>query len=77
MTEVGNTYVFEVPKDANKIEIRRAIEQLFDVTVKEVRTVRLPGKKKRLGRYEGYRPGLKKAYVTLAEGQSLELFENV
>jgi large subunit ribosomal protein L23 len=77
LTEVSNTYVFEVPHDANKIEIRRAVEQLFEVAVKDVRTVKLPGKKKRMGRYEGYRPGLKKAYVTLEEGQSLELFENV
>jgi len=77
MTEVANTYVFEVPREANKIEIRRAVEHLFEVKVKDVRTVKLPGKKKRMGRYEGYSPGLKKAYVTLEEGQSLELFENV
>ncbi|GBE29142.1 MAG TPA: 50S ribosomal protein L23 [Bacteroidetes bacterium] len=77
LIEKSNTYVFEIPPDANKIEIRRAVEKLFEVTVKDVRTVKLPGKKKRLGRYEGYRAGKKKAYVTLAEGQSLELYENV
>lgn len=77
MTEVGNTYVFEIPRDANKIEIRRAVETLFEVKVTNVRTVNLPRKKKRMGRFEGFRPGVKKAYVTLAEGQTLELYENV
>ncbi|MBS1262303.1 MAG: 50S ribosomal protein L23 [Calditrichaeota bacterium] len=77
MTERGNTYVFEVPKHANKVELRRAVETLFEVKVVQIRTVKLPGKKKRMGRFEGMRPGVKKAYVTLAEGQELELYENV
>lgn len=77
MTEVLNTYTFEVPCDANKVEIKRAVETIFEVEVNDVRTINVRGKVKRLGRYMGRRPSWKKALVTLKQGQSLELYENV
>ena len=75
--ETRNVVAFVVARDANKIEIRNAVEKLFDVSVKSVRTITVPGKRKRLGRYEGLRSGWKKAIVRLAEGQSIEFFEGV
>jgi large subunit ribosomal protein L23 len=72
-----NQYFFEVRKDANKIEIRKAVEKLFDVKVVSVNTLRLPGKWKRLGKSVGRSTGWKKAVVTLREGEVIELFEGV
>jgi large subunit ribosomal protein L23 len=66
--EAGQTVTFEVAKDANKIEIKQAIEQAFKVKVKDVRTMVTAGKAKRVGRSVGKRSAVKKAYVTLAEG---------
>jgi large subunit ribosomal protein L23 len=66
--EAGQTVVFEVARDANKIEIKRAVEQAFKVKVKTVRTMVTAGKSKRVGRTVGQRSAVKKAYVTLAEG---------
>jgi len=66
-----------VDRRANKIEIGKAVEELFGVHVLKVRTINVPGKPKRLGRYEGRRPGWKKAIVTLAEGETIEIFEGV
>lgn len=77
MTELQNTYAFEVPLNANKVEIRRAVETIFEVKVDDVRTIRVRGKLKRMGRYLGRRAATKKAMVTLKEGHKLELFENV
>ncbi len=77
LTEEQNTYTFEVPKAANKIEIKRAVEEIFEVNVLQVRTIRMNGKHKRLGRHEGKRPDWKKAMVTLKSGETLELYENV
>lgn len=77
MQEEHNTYAFEVPRTANKIEIKRAIETLFEVEVNDVRTINVHGKLKRMGRYIGRRSAKKKAFVTLKAGHSLELFENV
>ncbi|HSB70762.1 MAG TPA: 50S ribosomal protein L23 [Candidatus Methylomirabilis sp.] len=77
LKEEGNQYLFRVAKTANKVEIKRAIEQLFKVTVLEVRTVRLRGKVKRLGRFQGRRPDWKKAIATLKAGDSIELYEGV
>ena len=78
----ANVYTFIVSDDANKIEIGRAIEKLWDVTVEDVRTMRYPGKARRsfLGRMarnqsRGRRPGFKKAVVQLAEGDTIELYE--
>jgi large subunit ribosomal protein L23 len=69
--------VFEVAKDANKIEIRAAIEALFKVSVTQVRTVVLRGKIKRVGRFSGQRPSWKKAFVTLKAGDTIAFFEGV
>ena len=66
--EAGQTVTFEVAKDANKIEIKQAVEQAFKVKVKDVRTMVTAGKTKRVGRSVGKRSAVKKAYVTLAEG---------
>ena len=74
---VGNHVVFQVRRDANKEEIRRAVETLFKVKVEKVRTLNLLGKTRRVGRNVGRRPNWKKAYVTLAEGQRIDFFENV
>jgi len=73
----GNQYVFEVDRGANKIEIAYAVKKLFDVTVREVRTLNVKGKPKRLGAFAGRRPGWKKAIVTLKEGDYIEVFEEV
>ncbi|TLM66116.1 MAG: 50S ribosomal protein L23 [Deltaproteobacteria bacterium] len=68
LREAGQTIAFEVAKDANKIEIKQAVEQAFKVKVKDVRTIVTAGKVKRVGRNIGKRSAVKKAYVTLAEG---------
>lgn len=77
LRERENGYLFEVAKDANKIEIKQAIEAIFPVKVASVRTQRVHGKPKRMGRYAGHRPDWKKAVVTLQKGQTIELFEQV
>jgi large subunit ribosomal protein L23 len=77
LREKQNGYLFEVSRDANKIEIKRAIESIFNVKVSSVRTIRVHGKPKRQGRYAGHRPDWKKALVTLAKGSTIELFEQV
>ena len=75
--EEENIATFAVDPRANKHEIRRAVEELFDVEVLEVRTMRQPRKTRRLGKHMGHRPEWKKAIVRLAEGQSIEFFEGV
>jgi large subunit ribosomal protein L23 len=70
-------YTFVVANDANKIEIAHAIEKQFNVKVKDVRTMRYAGKEKRMGRFSGRKASWKKAVVTLAEGDSIEIFEGV
>jgi large subunit ribosomal protein L23 len=82
LMELENVYAFVVNKDANKIEIARAVEQLWDVKVEDVRTMVYRGKMKRsyIGRLNrnwslGRRPSFKKAVVKLAEGDSIELYE--
>jgi large subunit ribosomal protein L23 len=75
--EYAQQVVFEVAKDANKIEIRRAVQDLFKVTVTDVRTIVVRGKAKRIGRFGGRRPAWKKAYVTLKAGDNIEFFEGV
>lgn len=69
------TYAFEVSLDSTKPEIKRAIESMYSVAVESVRTSVVRGKIKRFGRFYGKRKNWKKAFVTLAEGQSLNLFE--
>lgn len=73
--EEANKVVFRIRKDANKIELKNAIESLFNVTVESVRTMNVKGKNKRLGRYQGKRSDWKKAIVTLKEGDTIEYFE--
>ena len=72
-----NKYTFEVPMDANKVEIRQAIEAIFNVKVERVNTVRVLGKTKRMGRFQGKRSDFKKAVVKLAEGSKITLFEGM
>ncbi|MCB9477342.1 MAG: 50S ribosomal protein L23 [Deltaproteobacteria bacterium] len=75
--EFAGHHVFEVSKDANKIEIRKAIEELFGVTVVDVQTCVMRGKNKRRGRQVGRQPNWKKAMVKLAAGESIDFFEGV
>ncbi|MCI9273658.1 MAG: 50S ribosomal protein L23 [Clostridiales bacterium] len=76
MTE--KKYTFEVKKDANKIEIAKAVEELFNVKVAKVNTLHVRGQMRRQGRNEGYTPSWKKAYVTLTEGSKpIEFFEGM
>ena len=77
VNEAGNQVIFRVHPQANKVEIRRAVESLFKVRVEKVRTTRQLGKIRRVGRHSGRRPDWKKAYVTLAEGSRIDFFEGV
>ena len=75
---VAKKYTFEVAKAANKIEIAKAVEELFKVKVAKVNTVNVRGKLRRQGRYQGYTRSWKKAYVTLTEdSKSIEFFEGM
>jgi large subunit ribosomal protein L23 len=75
--EETNKVTFVVRKDANKIEIKRAVEEVFGVNVLEVRTLNNRGKKKRVGARQGRKPDWKKAVVSLREGDRINLFEGV
>jgi len=77
LRERDNKFIFQVHPHANKHEIRQAIEHYFGVKVTEVRTMNVRGKVKRLGRFSGKRADWKKAIVTLAEGDSIDLFDQV
>lgn len=81
LKEGHNRYVFRVDARANKRQIKAAIEQLFEVKVKDVRTAIIRGKAStvmnRSGRFTGYKPNWKKAFVTLAEGDTIDLFDVV
>ena len=71
-------YTFEVAKDANKIEIAKAVEELFDVKVAKVNTINVDGKLRRYGRFEGYTASWKKAIVTLTEdSKTIEFFDGM
>lgn len=74
LREDGRTIVFEVAREANKIDIKRAVESLLGARVSDVRTALAHGKVKRQGRYVGRRPDWKKAYVTLRAGEKLPEF---
>ena len=73
----GNKYTFCVARDANKIEVKHAVEELFKVRVLDVATQNMNGKPKRLGRFAGKRSSWKKAICTLKEGDKIEIFEGV
>ncbi|UCD17691.1 MAG: 50S ribosomal protein L23 [Candidatus Zixiibacteriota bacterium] len=77
MREASNAYVFRVDGKANKREIKEAVEKAFNVRVVSVRTMVVPGKPKRLGRFEGRTGSWKKAVVTLQKDQNIADFENV
>ena len=77
MRETGNRFLFEVNPEANKLEIKDAVERIFDVSVEKVRTQNILGKLKRMGKNVGRRPAWKKAIVTLREGDNIDLFEEV
>ena len=72
--ENNNRYIFRVSINANKIEIKKAIEKVFAVKVVKINTIRMEGKPKRMGKYEGYKSAYKKAIVKIAEGQKIDAF---
>lgn len=72
-----NKYTFQVTRGATKIDIRRAVEDMFDVAVKSVRTMNCPGKQRRVGRSVGFKPDWKKAIVTLRDGEVIDMYEGV
>jgi large subunit ribosomal protein L23 len=77
LQEQNNHFVFRVAKDANKIDIRKAVEKLFNVRVVSVKTFRTPSRMRRVGRNVGRRPSWKKAIVKLREGDKIEFFSGV
>jgi large subunit ribosomal protein L23 len=78
MRDAMNIIAFEVHRDANKIDVKRAVEAQFKVKVAEVRIAKMHGKTRRQGRFVGRRPDWKKAYVRLIEGEKqIEFFEGM
>lgn len=75
--ETANCYPFRVASTANKLQIKKAVEQAFNVKVLNVATINVKGKTKKLGRYEGRRSDWKKAFVWLKPEDKIELFESV
>jgi len=68
-------YTFEVSQDANKIEVKNAVQELFAVKVEKVNIINSKPKKKRVGKYTGLTANIKKAIVTIQKGQSIDIFE--
>ncbi len=77
LKEAQNKIILKVDPDANKLEIKKAVETVFKVKVKDVATMNYKGKNKRLGLRQGVRSDWKKAVVTLAEGEKIEYLEGV
>lgn len=77
LKEENNTIILQVSTEANKMDIKRAVETVFKVKVADVRTITFKGKKKRLGARQGVRSDWKKAVVTLKEGETVEYLEGV
>ena len=75
--EDDRQYAFIVAKDANKVEIKNAVEKLFNVSVAQVNTMNYRGKARRVGRHLGKRAAYKKAIVRLADGESIDVYEGV
>ena len=71
--EAQNKYVFKVAPDSNKSEIKKAIQELYRIKVEDVNIVNIPRKKRRLGKSEGYKQGYKKAIVTVAQGEKIDI----
>jgi len=74
LIESQNRYTFKVDRKSNKVEIKKAIEAIFNVKVLSVNTINVLPKFKRMGKYEGFKPAYKKAVVKLAEGQKIDAF---
>jgi len=68
-------YTFEVKQGSNKVEVKKAVEELFNVKVTSVNMINTRRKERKVGKYEGLRPAVQKAVVTLAEGNKLDVFE--
>lgn len=66
-----NQYVFEIYDDSNKKEVKKMVESLYDVKVKKVRVIKRPGKIRNIGRHSGFKPGFRKAVISLEEGYSI------
>ncbi|MDR1244308.1 MAG: 50S ribosomal protein L23 [Endomicrobium sp.] len=77
LKEKNNKYTFVVDKDANKFQIKQAVESLFNVRVASVHTANCAGKSKRIGTHSGYKSDWKKAIVKLSEGQEIQMVEEV
>ena len=81
LTDKARTYAFRVNRKANKLEIRKAVKEFYGVEVVDVKTVVVPGKTKnrftKAGFISGVKPAYKKAYVTVAEGESIDLYSNI
>ena len=81
LTDKSRTYAFRVDRKANKLEIKKAIEGFYGVTVVDVNTVVVPGKAKtkftKAGFISGRKPAYKKAYITVAEGENIDLYANI
>ena len=77
LADEQDAFTFIVAEDANKIEIKRAVEALFDVKVRSVNTMRYRGKLRRMGRNYGRRPSFKKAIVKLVEGERIDVYEGI
>jgi len=75
LKEIGNQYVFEVHRDTNKIEIKKAVEKLFKVKVVSVQVAKMEGKVRRVGKFSGKRPDWKKAIVKLSPKDKITIFE--
>ena len=74
LLEKENKYTFKVALDANKVEIKQAIEEIYNVKVVDIATIRVLPKKRRVGKYEGYRSAYKKAIVKLAKDEKIDAF---
>lgn len=77
LKETQNKVLVEVAPEANKLEIKKAIEEIFKVKVEKVSTIRVPGKIRSYGRFSGRRPDRKKAVITLKKGEKLDFIEGV
>lgn len=77
LADDNDAFTFIVARDANKPEIRRAVELMFDVKVRKVNTMRYLGKWRRLGQNYGRKPSFKKAIVTLVEGERIDVYEGI
>jgi large subunit ribosomal protein L23 len=81
LQEKKRTFSFRVAKEANKLEIKKAVESFYGVSVEDVRTVVVPGKNKsrftKTGFVKGRKPSYKKAYVIVAEGETIDLYSNI